>query len=135
MYLYDSWYTTIAPCFSISLVLFLARQGNKSEWGKFWGGVSYPFYLNHWIGVFLAHAVLEPFGLRESTVSIIVALLFNIIVACVLYMIIDRTILKYRTVWFTPCRGKSAAIAAYSLLFIGVIGGALFINSPSSLNV
>ncbi len=126
MYIYDSWYVTIAPIFSISLVLFLARLGNRSKWGQFWGGVSYPFYLNHWIGVFFAHAVLDPFGLRESEITIVVALLTNLIVASILYMLVDQRIIKYRSQWFTSCRGNIASITAYSLLFIGLIGGVLF---------
>ncbi len=129
MYSYTEFYYYIAPLFAIILVLLLARTGQKSKWGQFWGGVSYPFYLNHWIGVFVANEIFEHFGLREALVSKIVALIFNIIIATVLYILIDSTVRQYRDHFFTERRGIFATCTAYSLLFIGTSGGAFFLDS------
>ena len=132
MYFQKAYYFFVAPWFAISTILLLARPGKKTTWGQFWGGVSYPFYLNHWIGIFVAHELLEPFGLREADVSKVMAFLVNILVASILYIVVDRTMLRDRRAWFNERRGKSAAIAAYSLLIIGLAGGGFLLISPIS---
>lgn len=120
-------YVLVAPIFAICVVMTLARPGKKSVWGQFWGGVSYPFYLNHWIGVFVANEMFEPFSLRDSTISKSTALVLNVLVATVLYLVVDRTVRKYRQSWFSEHRGKQATAAAYSLLIIGVTGGVFLV--------
>lgn len=119
-------YEFVAPLFAICAVLILARPGRKSVWGQFWGGVSYPFYLNHWIGVFVANEIFEFFGQRDTTASKLTALVLNVVVAVVLYVAVDRTVRKYRHRWFDQRRGMLAAASAYGLLVIGLIGGGLF---------
>jgi peptidoglycan/LPS O-acetylase OafA/YrhL len=52
-------YELLAPLCSIAIVLLLAVTGKQHRFGAFAGGISYPLYLNHWIGVFVAHAVLN----------------------------------------------------------------------------
>jgi peptidoglycan/LPS O-acetylase OafA/YrhL len=116
-------YIFVAPFFSVITVLLLARFGEKTYWGQFVGGMSYPFYLNHWIGVFSAHKLLEPFGLREAPVSKILALVLNLFVAAILYIVIDYSIKKYRSSWFNNRRGVYSAVAAYSLIAVGLTGG------------
>jgi peptidoglycan/LPS O-acetylase OafA/YrhL len=121
-------YIYVAPFFSVLTVLLLARFGVKTFLGQFVGGMSYPFYLNHWIGVFTAHEILEPFGLREAPVSKVLALVLNLIVAAVLYLIIDNNIRKYRASWFTNRRGIYSSFAAYSLMAVGLTGGLIIFN-------
>jgi peptidoglycan/LPS O-acetylase OafA/YrhL len=121
-------YVFVSPIFSVVTVLLLARFGAKTNIGQFVGGMSYPFYLNHWIGVFIAHELLEPFGLREAPVSKISALMLNLIVAAVLYLMIDNNIRKYRASWFNIRRGNYAAFAAYSLMAVGLTGGWVIYN-------
>lgn len=116
-------YAFIAPFFSVVTVLLLARFGAKTFLGQFVGGMSYPFYLNHWVGIFTAHELLEPFGLREAPVSKILALMLNLIAAAVLYLMVDDNIRKYRASWFNNRRGIYAAFAAYSLMAVGLTGG------------
>lgn len=116
-------YVYVAPFFSVITVLLLARFGVKTYWGQFIGGMSYPFYLNHWIGVFSAHELLEPFGLREAAISKVLALALNLFVAAVLYIAIDYSIKKYRSSWFSNRRGIYSAFAAYSLMAVGLAGG------------
>ncbi|MGY6276090.1 acyltransferase family protein [Methylomonas sp. MgM2] len=119
-------YPTVAPLFAVSAVMILARTGQKSPLAQFWGGVSYPFYLNHWIGVFVANEIFEPFGLRDTAGSKIAALLLSVLMAAVLYVIVDCSVRRYRSQWFNVARGRFAAIAAYSLLATGLTGGFLF---------
>lgn len=121
-------YIFVAPFFSVVTVLLLARFGTKTELGQFVGGMSYPFYLNHWIGVFVAHELLEPFGLREAPISKILALVLNLIIAAILYFIIDDSIRKNRASWFNKRRGIYAAFAAYSLMAVGLTGGLVLFN-------
>jgi peptidoglycan/LPS O-acetylase OafA/YrhL len=121
-------YVFVAPFFSVVIVLLLARFGAKTFLGQFVGGMSYPFYLNHWIGVFIAHALLEPFGLREAAIGKAIALAFNLVLAAVLYIVIDYSILKYRASWFNTQRGFYSAFAAYSLMAVGLTGGLVIFN-------
>lgn len=116
-------YEFVAPFFSVTTVLLLARFGANNSVSQFVGGMSYPFYLNHWIGVFCAHALLEPFGLREAAVSKVLALILNLFGAAILYFFIDTNIRKYRASWFTAQRGIGSAFAAYSLMVVGLLGG------------
>lgn len=122
-------YDFVAPFFSVILVLLLASSGKKSTLGQFFGGVSYPFYLNHWIGVFVAHELLEPFGLREAPISKALSLFLNLLIAAILYVIVDNNIRKYRSSWFNEMRGIYSAFAAYALIAIGLAGGLLFYKS------
>lgn len=116
-------YAFVAPIFALSVVLLLARPGVASAFGRFWGGVSYPFYLNHWIGVFVANELFEPYGLRESLYRKMAALLINLAVAAALYVTVDETIRKHRDKWYRQARGVSLAVTAYGLLAFGLIGG------------
>jgi hypothetical protein len=59
---YNAW----APLVAVCIVLFLAVRGQPMFMGKFLGGMSYPLYLNHWIGVFVGHALMSPFGMRDT---------------------------------------------------------------------
>jgi peptidoglycan/LPS O-acetylase OafA/YrhL len=119
-------YEMTAPFFAISTVLLLAQYGAKNRIAQFVGGMSYPFYLNHWIGVFTAHVLLTPFGLREAGIAKALALTLNLVAAAVLYYFIDNNIRKYRASWFSLRRGNYATFAAYSLMMIGLAGGIFY---------
>lgn len=121
-------YAYVAPFFSVVVVLLLARLGQKNRIGQFVGGMSYPFYLNSWIGVFIAHEFLEPFGLREAAISKVLALGANLAIAAGLYMLIDVQILNYRSSWFNSRRGLICGSVAYGLMAIGLTGGLLLFN-------
>jgi peptidoglycan/LPS O-acetylase OafA/YrhL len=116
-------YALMAPGFSVVIVLLLARIGQKNKIGRFAGGISYPFYLNHWIGVFVAHELLEPFGLREAAIGKFLALITNFAIASALYLLVDVQIQKFRASWFNNRRGLNCAFAAYGLMGIGLAGG------------
>jgi peptidoglycan/LPS O-acetylase OafA/YrhL len=119
-------YTLFAPIFSICLVLFLAIKGTKKPLGSFLGGISYPLYLNHWIGVFFMNFVLAPFGLRDSGISDSLAAIMNYGIAAFLYWFIERRALKLRAKFYSPKAGIVFTCIAFATIVIGLaIGFAL----------
>ena len=128
---YGSDYNVFSPAFAISVVLLLAIQGRVSIIGKFLGGISYPLYLNHWIGVFAANILFEPFGLRDSTYSILAAIIIAYIIASILYQFIDKRCLSMRGEMFTLARGKATIYIAYGTVITGSIIGYLLTSYPN----
>jgi peptidoglycan/LPS O-acetylase OafA/YrhL len=120
-------YETAAPLFGISLVLLLAIPGRRSAIGSFLGGVSYPFYLNHWVGAFVSHALMRPLHRADSGFAKALAVATGFVVSVPLYLAIDRRILRHRNAWYTPRLGWRLAISGFGLVFVGVVGG-LFIT-------
>jgi peptidoglycan/LPS O-acetylase OafA/YrhL len=117
-------YWIVAPVFSICVVLFLATPGPENRIGAFVGGVSYPFYLNHWIGVFAANALMRPWGLAGHTPPRqLMALVINVLVCSALYWWVDRRIRQLRNRWFTEYRGRICALAGYGLVLTGLAFG------------
>ena len=124
-------YEAYAPFFSISLVLILAIKGEKTAFGSFLGGISYPLYLNHWIGVFFFNLVLEPFGLRDSWLRQILAAAMGYAIAAFLYWFIERKVLALRERLYTAKRGIGISIVAYlSIIFGLLLGLSLYPSIP-----
>jgi len=116
-------YRVGAPLSSIATVLTLAQKGPHSKTGTFLGGISYPLYLNHWVGMFAANAVFGRIGLRETLISQISGVLFSVAFASIMFVCIDRVVRNNRDRYFTVLRGKTAAVTGLVLLTIGIIGG------------
>ena len=116
-------YQTLAPPFSIAVVLLLATLGQPTRLGAIVGGVSYPLYLNHWLGPFVAHATFKPFGLRDSAVSHVLSITFSVFFAYFMYRLVDRPLLQRRSQYYTPARGRAAMLVAYGLVIVGLIVG------------
>lgn len=115
-------YRIISPVFSIAVILILAIEGNPSKIGKFLGGISYPLYLNHWIGVFAAN-----FLMKESVFNPAFAMLSNYLIVAVMYMVIDKPCLAARSKLYNENRAKIITTLAYSMVIIG-IGGGLYLK-------
>ncbi len=118
-------YLRIAPFAAVSAVLLLARAGKKSRIGAFAGGVSYPLYLNQWIGVFFAREIALDFPDHQLIVTVLLSVVLNLAIASLLYLAIDAQVRKRRNEWFTPARGRAAAMIAYGLIILGGAGGLL----------
>jgi peptidoglycan/LPS O-acetylase OafA/YrhL len=116
-------YDTLAPIVAISIVLLLSVPGRRQAVGAVVGGMSYPLYLNHWIGVFVAHALAKRFGLGGPQATHVVSAVFNIALATGLYLYIDRPLLNRRARWYTPTLGRRALIAAYAMIAVGLASG------------
>ena len=115
-----------APISAICLVLSLAQTGSQSRVGEFIGGVSYPMYLNHWIGWFVANVLFTKLSLKGTIYSELASVLFALLIAAVLYLCVDRAIKTYRNRYFTVFRGKATAVLGLTLFGIGLAGGVLF---------
>lgn len=116
-------YELISPFLAISTVLLLAVPGPRQPLGEIAGGMSYPLYLNHWIGVFVANALLQPFGLRGSMAGHALSTLLNIALAVVLYLYMDRQLLNRRDGWYTRSRGLWVTRVAYLMVALGLLVG------------
>lgn len=119
-------YRVGAPIVAISTVLLLAQAGRHSAALIFLGGVSFPMYLNHWIGVFIVNAALWKFGLQKSATSQVLSVVVALLVASGLYICVDRMIKQRRDQYFTPRRGVFIAAFGFVLVAIGMVGGLLY---------
>jgi peptidoglycan/LPS O-acetylase OafA/YrhL len=116
-------YPLLSPLFALSVVLWLAIPGRAHSIGTVLGGMSYPLYLNHWIGVFISHLALKPWHLKATPLQPILAIGLNLVIAALLYWLVDRRIITLRKRLFTPQRGTIAIFIAYGMMLIGLIGG------------
>ena len=125
-------YDLLAPLVAICIVLLLGTPGAKRPLGALVGGLSYPLYLNHWIGVFVANAATRPFGLRDTAASHLISFVFNLVFAAGLYLLIERPLLRRRAQWYTPAIGRRATFAAYAIMALGLALGAAFYVADAS---
>lgn len=115
-----------APLFSLCVVLLLAQPGEHSPVAAFVGGVSYPMYLNHWIGVFIANAAFGAIGQRGSLLCQISGVILSLAISAVLFVVVDLKVRLNRDRYYSAVRGKIAAITGFTLVAIGMAGGILF---------
>lgn len=108
--------------FAVMVVLALAGTGPRSRVALFFGAISFPLYLNAWIGTFAANILASKLGLPELATNV---LQFTLAVAgaAVCWYCIDRPVRARRDIWYSPALGRTAAIAAYTTVAIGWAGG------------
>jgi len=123
-------YELLAPIFSIGVVLLLAVKGQQDQFGAFVGGMSYPLYLNHWIGVLISNALVAPFHLKGSVLQHILAVVAGLGIAAGLYWWVDRRIVIARGKLFSHKRGVWAMAIAYLITCIGIVGGLAIAKIP-----
>ena len=113
-------YYLIAPFTGLCIVLLLAVPGRKTRVGTIAGGMSYPLYLNHWIGFYAAHYFMKqaPFWIATAFSSAV-----SITIAVGLYGCVDRQLLLRRSGWYTPRRGVVLTACAYTMVAIGIAYG------------
>lgn len=110
--------------FSVVVVVALAQVGRRGRTGLFLGAISYPLYLNAWIGSFAVNAVASRIAFVEPARQAL-AFAAGLGVATLSWALIDRQVMAQRSGWFTPARGRAVTIAAYALLATGLAGGLL----------
>jgi peptidoglycan/LPS O-acetylase OafA/YrhL len=121
MWRYDI--TPLHALFSIAVVLSLAFIGPRSRIGLFFGAISYPLYLNHWIGAFAMHALAKLTGPLPFALGIAIAYGCAVLVGIASWYMIDRLVMAHRAGWYSPARGRALGGLAYALVGIGLIGG------------
>lgn len=83
-------YKLVAPIFAISIVLALTIKGKKTGAGALLGGISYPLYLNHWIGLISTNAIFKVFALEASPIEHFIYAFISYALATFLYIIVDK---------------------------------------------
>jgi peptidoglycan/LPS O-acetylase OafA/YrhL len=112
-----------APIFSICIVLLLAIEGKKTSFGEFVGGISYPLYLNHWIGLVFVNKLYFYLQTPEHQTKVILGAFLNIVFASCLYWFVERKVLQIRLKLFTNKRGVILTTVAYGMVALGVTVG------------
>lgn len=109
--------------FAVLFVLCLAVPGRRGRLGVFWGSVSYPFYLNHWMGAFLINGLLKKLPAIPPALGILASYIVAVAAGVVTWALVDRWVMRDRGSWYQPHRGVMLGATAYILLLIGIIGG------------
>jgi peptidoglycan/LPS O-acetylase OafA/YrhL len=117
--LWPQHYTLESPLASVLIVGLLSKTGSASSAGRFLGGISYPFYLNHWVGLFFIKKVMEATGMSHLAAAL-VALAISLGFSAAHYWAIDQVIHKRRNGWFNERRGMACAVTGFALVAIGV---------------
>lgn len=124
MALADAGYTYEAPFFSTAVVLLCAFPMRRTAVTQWFGGISYPLYLNAWIGIFALHGVMKHFGIPEVGWSYEVCFaLAAVLGAALFYHSIDRIVMTNRSRYYRKTLGWMLGGIAYALLLIGVTYG------------
>ena len=118
-----STYLYVSPFAAVSIVLLLAVRGEKTKLGTIVGGMSYPLYLNHWIGFFVANACLKPFGLRDSLYANLLSFCLNVSLAVFLYWYMDKKLLAVRNDFYTQKLGVIFTALAFGMVILGCLVG------------
>jgi peptidoglycan/LPS O-acetylase OafA/YrhL len=122
-------YASAIPVLATALVALLAFRGPGSEVGCVLGGMSFSFYLNHWVGLFAVNFLNKKVGLSYPTGAAI-GLLIALAMAYVHYLYVDSTIANIRTGCFTETRGRAAFATGVGLVSFGAIVGIYLMLHP-----
>lgn len=110
--------------FAISLVITLTAPGRRGGLGLFAGGISYPLYLNHWMGAFVVNALSHYIVEFPHALHVAASYVVSVVAAGIAWFIIDRQVMTWRDRLYTPTRGRVLGFGAYALVGTGIVGGA-----------
>lgn len=116
-------HVAIRALFAAGLVISLAFVGKRGRIGLLLGAISYPLYLNHWIGAFVMHVVVKFTGHLPNAAHIAIAYGCAVLVGFVSWALVDRWVMAHRAGWYTPARGRLLGATAYVMVAIGLVGG------------
>lgn len=117
-------YSLVVPLLAISIVLIASLQGKRGSIGRFAGGISYPLYLYHWIGMFAANYMSKRLGIALPSIGW-TAYLVALMVGSLAYLVVDRNIMRFRDTLYRPALARLLMATAYLLLMAGAVGGVL----------
>lgn len=109
--------------FSVCTVLALTAPGSRERVGVFFGGISFPLYLDPWIGQFAINAINKHVIAMPFLVLTAITYLAAVGVSIVAWWLIDRRVMLRRGRWYRPALGRLCGAVAYSLVGIGLAGG------------
>jgi peptidoglycan/LPS O-acetylase OafA/YrhL len=112
-------YEVLSPFAAVLIVSLSSRTGGALPLGQALGGISYPFYLNHWIGLFAINRMKQGAGFSHGA-SAAIALTISLFLSTAHYWVIDRGIHRQRGGWFTERRGLLCAACGFAFVGIGV---------------
>jgi peptidoglycan/LPS O-acetylase OafA/YrhL len=115
----------VVPWLAVAIIALVAFQGPRLPGGVVLGGMSYPFYLNHWMGLTPRTELSQAFGLGQ-TAGTALALALALGVSLVHYQFVDRLVQQRRARWVTRARGRLALASGVVLVATGLVGGAIF---------
>lgn len=113
-------YTQIFPFIAVGIVALLSFEGRPFALGKVFGGMSFSFYLNHWIGLFAAHSLQR---ITSSSTAWTLGLCTALLVSLVHYFVVDIRIARGRSVFFRRSRGIFCCALGFTLVFAGATVG------------
>ncbi len=108
-----------APIFAISVVLLVARPTARNAFTRWIGGVSFPLYLNAWIGIFALHAVEKHFHLGVSSYEVPLTFLAAVASAALSYHLIDARVMANRKRYYSNGLGWTLGAVGYCLVLSG----------------
>ncbi len=115
-------YFSLVPFLAIGVVITLAVSGKRNRVGTFLGGISYPLYLNSWVGFFATNFVLSKFGLKETVFSTLLGIIASYAVASAHYLYIDKRVSGIRDAVYTEKLGIAVMVTGYVLVVAGIAG-------------
>jgi peptidoglycan/LPS O-acetylase OafA/YrhL len=116
-------YALGAPFFAISIVLLCARPGYRNSIGMFAGAISYPMYLNHWMGGFLINGIAKRVDWLAQPATGLLSYTLGVAAGTLAYLMIDRMVMANRSKFYSPMVGRTLAAVAYTLVLLGMLGG------------
>jgi peptidoglycan/LPS O-acetylase OafA/YrhL len=116
-------YMRAAPFFGLAVVLLLARSGTGSASGAVFGGLSYPLYLNHWIGIYVSNAAVRWIQIDASLTKHAITFVTSVGFAWLHYLAVDRVIRRQRASWYTERTGRAVMALAYAIFGSGFVYG------------
>jgi peptidoglycan/LPS O-acetylase OafA/YrhL len=112
-----------APFFAISVVLLCARPAHRNSIGMFAGAISYPMYLNHWMGAFLINGIAKRVDWLAQPATGLLSYTLGVAAGALAYLMIDRMVMTKRSEFYSPMVGRRLATVAYTLVLLGMLGG------------
>lgn len=113
-------YDFVAPLFAVAVVLTCAQPLRRSAVSRWLGGISFPFYLNAWIGIFVFHALAKHFGIHDDNVAVkIVEFLCALGAGAVAYQLIDVQVMGRRDAFYRRGIGWAVGATGYVLILSG----------------
>jgi peptidoglycan/LPS O-acetylase OafA/YrhL len=112
-------YEAYSPFMSVLVVMLLCFEGTQQQLGKTLGGMSYPFYLNHWVGLFFTKRIIAL--TNSHSFAIVLALLISLGFSWAHYQIIDKNIVIYRKKVSSPHVYYACSFLGFTLVTIGFV--------------